>query len=109
MSKYSDLLRDPRWQKMRLKIMERDDFKCVHCGDGTNTLNVHHQEYLKGKKPWEYPHEYLITLCEECHGMEHIALTPLERFLFESLRERDRQNTDAVKLLNKIVKQLTHG
>lgn len=64
---YFELLKDPRWQKKRLKIMERDNFECVECGDAESTLNVHHGAYLKGKKPWEYPDEMLRTLCESCH------------------------------------------
>ena len=44
---YWEKLRDPRWQKKRLEIMERDDFTCVHCQDNASTLNVHHGFYTK--------------------------------------------------------------
>jgi len=64
---YSDLLKDPRWQRKRLEIMHRDDFTCVVCGDKESTLNVHHREYIAGRKPWEYENEDLITVCEDCH------------------------------------------
>lgn len=64
---YADLLKDPRWQKKRLEIMERDKFTCQSCGDTKTTLNVHHAYYEKGKMPWEYPEDSLITWCEECH------------------------------------------
>lgn len=30
---YSQKLRDPRWQKKRLEILERDSFTCQHCHD----------------------------------------------------------------------------
>jgi hypothetical protein len=66
---YSEKLRDPRWQKMRLKIMERDGFKCRHCRDKEKTLNVHHSHYTKGAAPWEYDESTLLTLCEDCHAM----------------------------------------
>ena len=66
-STYYQLLRDPRWQKKRLEIMERDDFKCTACGDGTKTLNVHHLAYRKGAMPWDYEPTKLTTLCEPCH------------------------------------------
>lgn len=60
--------RDPRWQKKRLKIMERDEFACVSCNTKEDTLNVHHRvPYKKDAKPWEYEDDELITLCEECH------------------------------------------
>jgi len=67
---YKDDLKDPRWQKKRLEILERDGWKCRGCGDKTTTLHVHHQYYQHGSKPWEYPSCTLITLCEDCHESE---------------------------------------
>jgi len=63
--KYLDKLKDPRWQKKRLKVMERDLFTCAACGDNKSTLNVHHLKY--GKDPWSVDDKYLVTLCEKCH------------------------------------------
>jgi hypothetical protein len=71
MSSYSDKLRDPRWQKCRLQIMDRDGFRCHECGTESKTLHVHHTRYLKGVDPWDYPVSLLITLCEDCHQMLH--------------------------------------
>lgn len=68
---YSDLLRDPRWQRKRLEVMQRADFSCEECGDATRTLNVHHIKYKKGRKPWEYDASELRCLCEHCHKAEH--------------------------------------
>lgn len=65
---YSEKLKDPRWQQMRLKVMERDQFTCRKCRSKDKTLNVHHLAYAKGKAPWEYDGEALMTLCEECHA-----------------------------------------
>jgi hypothetical protein len=65
---YSDLLKDPRWQKKRLKIFERDKFRCTECGCEQNTLHVHHIKY--SGKPWEAPDYLLVTLCESCHAFE---------------------------------------
>ena len=64
---YSDLLKDPRWQKKRLQILKRDKFKCKCCGAEDKTLHVHHKEYQYGKAPWEYPNKNFLTLCEDCH------------------------------------------
>lgn len=58
---------DPRWQKIRLKIMERDGFACKVCGEKTATLHVHHLKYEKGKKIWDVNDDDLETLCEKCH------------------------------------------
>jgi hypothetical protein len=65
---YAEKLRDPRWQKLRLEIMNRDGFKCGYCHDKTTTLTVHHAHYIKGCEPWEYGPELLITVCEDCHA-----------------------------------------
>ena len=67
---YAEKLRDPRWQKKRLEIFERDDWKCRNCGDTTSTLHVHHRRYAKGRDPWDYDERELVTLCEECHEVE---------------------------------------
>lgn len=64
---YWQLLKDPRWQQMRLKIMERDGWACAVCSSKEKTLNVHHGCYLKGRMPWEYDEQILHTLCEDCH------------------------------------------
>lgn len=48
-SKYSQLLKDPRWQKKRLEILDRDDWKCTHCEAEHKTLHVHHRhKYVRG-------------------------------------------------------------
>lgn len=62
---YAEKLKDPRWQKKRLKILERDDFTCQNCADKTKTLHVHHLKY--DGEPWEIDSHYLVTLCESCH------------------------------------------
>ena len=71
---YSDLLKDPRWQKKRLEILERDEYKCRSCKAKDESydqigkyLNVHHVVYHAGLNPWEYEEEDLITLCDDCH------------------------------------------
>lgn len=45
-SSYSEKLKDPRWQKKRLEVMESNEFCCEMCGDNESTLHVHHKEYL---------------------------------------------------------------
>lgn len=67
---YTELLKDPRWQKKRLEIMQRDEFKCQHCFATDKSLQVHHLAYHKGYMPWEYENDELITLCETCHQNE---------------------------------------
>ena len=79
---YAEKLKDPRWQKKRLQILERDSWTCQTCQDNTSTLHVHHFYYRKGIQPWEYSDQALITVCEHCHKMEHSNLTELESELW---------------------------
>jgi len=58
---------DPQWQRVRLRIFERDGWSCVACGEASRTLHVHHLRYEAGKEPWESPPDALATLCETCH------------------------------------------
>jgi 5-methylcytosine-specific restriction endonuclease McrA len=51
---------------------KRDDFKCQVCGTNKN-LHTHHILYLNNVKIWNYPSNYLITLCSNCHLSEHSA------------------------------------
>ena len=70
---YSQKLQSPKWQIKRLKILERDNFTCVCCGDKETTLHVHHLEY-KGN-PWEVNDDKLITTCKHCHkAIEHYKI-----------------------------------
>ena len=62
---YKTKLKDPRWQKRRLEILKRDDFRCLLCGSRDKTLHVHHRMYFGD--PWEAPDWALETHCEECH------------------------------------------
>lgn len=65
MKTYTEKLKDPRWQRKRLEIMERDSFKCTQCSDKKSTLNIHHWKYTKN--PWDAPSSDLSTVCESCH------------------------------------------
>ncbi len=39
--------------------------------DKFTDLNIHHKYYITGRKAWEYNNEALITLCADCHKLEH--------------------------------------
>lgn len=61
----SDCYKDPRWQKKRLLILERDNWRCQACFDSESTLHVHH--ILYDGDPWNVEDLLLQTLCESCH------------------------------------------
>lgn len=95
---YLAKLRDPRWQKKRLEVFNRDGWACKYCGDTQSSLQVHHKAYQKGKEPWDYPMDWLITACETCHEKQPRDLQPEEMELIANLRARNIQPYD-MKLL----------
>ncbi len=64
---YTEKLKDPRWQKKRLEILDRDNWACCNCSHTDYPLNVHHITYIPNLEPWDYPNKLLTTLCEKCH------------------------------------------
>ncbi len=58
---------DPRWQRKRLKILERDYWTCRRCFNDKIELHVHHLKYGEFSRPWDLPDRYFVTLCAECH------------------------------------------
>lgn len=84
---YAELLKDPRWQKNRLMIMERDDWSCQVCGSNTGSLAVHHRTYIPSTLPWDYPNDLLATLCEPCHSVEAEDISDALRELSSSARQ----------------------
>jgi hypothetical protein len=75
-SSYSSKLRDARWQRKRLEVMERDNWTCRSCGAAGEgvTLNVHHAYYESGKNPWDYEDDMLFTFCDACHAQIHESI-----------------------------------
>lgn len=67
MSDYAEKLKDPRWQKKRLEILNRDNFTCKHCDAKDKTLHVHHKTYVYGNDPWDYHENNFVSLCQDCH------------------------------------------
>lgn len=68
---YSEKLKDPKWQKRRLKVMEYAHWRCQICGVSDKTLHCHHSYYTKGKEPWQYPDGSIICICDGCHAKIH--------------------------------------
>lgn len=87
-TEYSKKLRDPRWQKKRLEIMQRDEFTCQSCFDSESPLNVHHCYYEYGNDPWGYPDKSLVTLCESCHEIETIEASNTKSDLIKILSQQ---------------------
>lgn len=72
------LYRNSKWYCFREKVLKRDSYECARCGktQKEKDLQVHHLHYIKGRKPWDYPIQELITLCKGCHAKEHGHIMP---------------------------------
>ena len=81
MSEYRKMLKDSRWQKLRLRIFERDDWTCQACLRKNVSLEVHHWRYEAGAAPWEANAAQLETLCEDCHAQAEAAIDEVHREL----------------------------
>jgi 5-methylcytosine-specific restriction endonuclease McrA len=79
---YYEKLKDPKWQKIRLKIFNRDKWKCVICENEDQTLHVHHTYYKKNSEPWDYDLDTLKTLCSQCHKFQHETIPNVKEELF---------------------------
>lgn len=71
---YSEKLRDPRWQKLRLAVMGRAGFACEDCGDTKRSQHVHHRIYAPGRDPWDYPIENFVCVCDSCHRIREVVV-----------------------------------
>ena len=69
-SPYSEQLKDKKWKAFRNFIFVVRDCKCEMCG-ATQKLQVHHPNYIKGRKAWEYTCNEVVVLCEQCHRKAH--------------------------------------
>jgi hypothetical protein len=77
---WSELCLDPRWQKLRLEVFERDEWACIRCQSKDRTLHAHHLFYdtierdgfdeERRRYPWEYDLGDLVTFCADCHAEE---------------------------------------
>lgn len=65
---FSDMYRDPRWQKKRLEVLSAANWTCSQCGDVDQQLHVHHYWYTRDEPPWVVVDGQLAALCHECHA-----------------------------------------
>lgn len=76
--------RTTQWKNVREKILKRDGYKCKECGKSEPEvrLSVHHHVYYPEREIWNYPDEYLITLCRDCHAKIHGRAMPSKGWIW---------------------------
>jgi len=99
---YQLVLKDPRWQRKRLEILNRDNFTCQKCKSATDTLHVHHRHYIAGRFPWDYSDNLLVTLCQKCHEKEEADKFDASDLL-HSFHYFGMFNSEIRSVLNKIL------
>ncbi len=107
---YTSVLQDPRWQRKRLQVLERANWRCEWCGDGRQNLQVHHGYYGKtdGKlrSPWEVPDNVLYCLCDPCHEKAELARQAL---YLELGRIHPRHHWHVRQLLQEVQRLIEQG
>jgi hypothetical protein len=103
MTTYAQKLKNPRWQKIRLKVMERDDWKCRLCFSEGAALAVHHKKYT-GENPWNADWGDLVTLCEDCHTAMHNGtievFPPLAKSFYQAVTQARLANDSKTLIRN---------
>lgn len=108
---YWQKLKDPRWQKKRLEILERDKWSCQFCDRGELDeveLHVHHKGYKWGNEPWDYPNWNFIALCADCHKTETEDIKSSQQDLLWEFR-RLGVDSQALHDLNITLRRLPDG
>ncbi len=95
---FKEQYQHPYWQKKRLEILDRDEYRCLSCGDMDTQLHVHHKSYDKDCMIWEYDNKNFITLCSQCHKEIHDIKTEIK-----SVVDMGFTVPDTAKYLQKIV------
>lgn len=96
---YKEQLLHPNWQRKRLEILQRDEFRCQACMETENTLHVHHKRYVKGRMVWEYPGVELVTLCATCHEANHLQSEAFKEMLAQLPVDGPGCNSNAMAVL----------
>ena len=87
-SRHHAALSSRPWQRLRLKIFQRDGWRCVKCGKPGRLECDHIVPLDKGGDPWDPAN--LQTLCVGCH-VEKSQYEREPRFKADPERERWRE------------------
>ena len=99
---YAEKLRDPRWQRRRLQVLDKADWMCEECGDASSEMHVHHKIYRKGRLPWGYEIWEYRALCLICHRDETQVRQELaELMIYMDIHELNELRDYAAELANK--------
>ena len=81
-NKYELYLQSPEFADLRMRVFERDGYKCVCCGS-ENYLQAHHLTYMH---IYHENDDELVCVCRKCHETFHI-LDNRRQYIEEKYRE----------------------
>lgn len=61
------ITRTMRWKALRMKVLERDDWRCVQCGE-RRRLEVDHVQSVRTRPDLAWSIDNLQCLCGGCHA-----------------------------------------
>lgn len=106
---YAEQLKSPKWQRRRLELLQRSNWRCQSCGDTETELHVHHLSYEAPNAAWQYPDENFQVLCSTCHDLTHVDRDKLLKFCnFHSIGLKPGRTPTITRLkdMNRIVARL---
>lgn len=112
-TEYAKKLLDPRWQKLRLQVFERDKFTCRSCGATDKTLHAHHVFYRAGAEgPWDCQPSDIVTVCNDCHDEEHAGWRERDATIIEALTMAGARTNAEVKdftaMITEVAEAIAH-
>jgi 5-methylcytosine-specific restriction enzyme A len=89
------ITRGPRWRALRMAVLQRDSFRCVHCG-ARGRLEVDHIKPVRVAPESAHSIDNLQSLCCKCHTRKtrlecgHVPLSPERAAWRKLVRETGR-------------------
>jgi hypothetical protein len=102
-SSYANKLRDVRWQKKRLDVLQGHGWQCDECCSSEVELQVHHYWYETGLNPWDYEERCYGVLCDKCHTQWHAAKLEFDKIMAGMLSTNMEQANGLLAGLSLIV------
>lgn len=100
-SSYQKQLNSDQWRNFSAAIRHSRKF-CECCKQSGKILQVHHLFYEPDKKLWDYQHDEVMVLCENCHKELHEQLKKFRKYVFKYLSPQQFQVLNGALLVGLI-------
>ena len=86
---------DEEWQKLRKKILEKDNFTCAYCGYKSDKYQIVH--HIDGN-PKNNVNENFLTICQMCNLIEHSGQGVVLRKVVDLYKKSKYSQNDIIKI-----------